>query len=165
MENIIKLKSEDYFVEIENELIEISNQCFEGELSNLDALIKMRKAKEKAETILVTVKTFEDERINEISNEAEQYKGSYCGFEIKAVNGRKSFIFKGISEIEEKETEKKQLEEKYKSAFEGFQKGTVQTVVEDEVRYWIDDSGELKPFPELTIGKSYLTVKQKPIKK
>jgi hypothetical protein len=74
------------------------------------------------------------------------------------------YNFKGISEIEEKEVEQKQLKEKYQSAFDGFQKGTVQTVVENDVRYWIDDNGELKPFPELTIGKSYLTVKQKQIK-
>lgn len=157
----LKLKSEDYFAEIENELFEINNQCTEGELSNLDALIKMRKAKQKAEGVLEIVKSFEDERINEISNEAQSYNGNYCGFEIKAVSGRKTYSYKGIPEIEEKNNEVKSLQEKYISAFDGFQKGTVQTVVEDEVRYWVDENGELKPFPELNIGKSFLTVKEK----
>ena len=150
----------DYFMQLQEELLQTTSQAEEGELSNLDALIKMRKAKQEAETILEIVKNFEDARINEISQEAESYGGKYLGYEIKAVNGRKMYSFKGISEIEQKETEKKQLQEKYQSAFDGFQKGTVQTVVEEGVRYWIDENGELKVFPELSIGKSYLTVKQ-----
>jgi|688.fasta_scaffold286752_2 hypothetical protein len=158
------MTNDELFISIQEDLLITSEQAKEGELSNLDALIKMRKAKEKAEKVLEIVKNFEDDRFNEITNEAESYKGIYCGFEIKSVNGRKMYNFKGISEIEEKEVEQKQLKEKYQSAFDGFQKGTVQTVVENDVRYWIDDNGELKPFPELTIGKSYLTVKQKQIK-
>ena len=158
------MTNDELFISIQEDLLLTSEQAKEGELSNLDALIKMRKAKEKAEKVLEIVKIFEDDRFNEITNEAESYKGIYCGFEIKSVNGRKMYNFKGISEIEEKEVEQKQLKEKYQSAFDGFQKGTVQTVVENDVRYWIDDNGELKPFPELTIGKSYLTVKQKQIK-
>lgn len=154
------MKTQDYFIQVQEELLYIHSQAQEGELSNLDALIKMRKAKQQADKVLEIVKTFEDERLNEISQEAESYNGKYCGFEIKSVNGRKTFNFKGISEIEEKENEKKQLQEKYQSAFDGFQKGTVQTVVENDVRYWIDENGELKPFPELSIGKSYLTVKE-----
>ena len=154
------METKDYFMQLQEELQQTHELCENGELSNLDALIKMRNAKAQAESILETVKKFEDDRLNEISNEAEKYGGKYCGYEIKAVNGRKGFNFKGIEEIEAKDTEKKQLEEKYKSAFDGFQKGTVQTTEVDGVRYWIDTDGELKPFPELTIGKSYLTVKQ-----
>jgi hypothetical protein len=154
------IKTEEYFVEIQNELFEITQQTTDGELSNLDGLIKMRKAKEQAEKVLEIVKSFEDEKLNEISNEAEQYKGIYCGFEIKSVSGRKMYNFKGVPEIDEKIAEKTLLEDKYKSAFDGFQKGTVQTTVVEDIRYWIDENGELKPFPELTIGKSYLTVKK-----
>lgn len=154
------METKDYFMQLQEELLLTHQQTQEGELSNLDGLIKMRNAKAQADKILEIVKAFEDERLNEISQEAEAYNGKYCGFEIKSVSGRKMYNFKGITEIEEKDSEKKQLEEKYKSAFDGFQKGTVQTVVEEDVRYWIDENGELKPFPELTIGKSYLTVKE-----
>ena len=154
------METKDYFMQLQEELLLTLQQTQEGELSNLDGLIKMRKAKAEAEKILEIVKAFEDERLNEISQEADSYNGKYCGFEIKSVSGRKMYNFKGISEIEQKEAEKKQLEEKYKSAFDGFQKGTVQTVEEDGVRYWVDDNGELKLFPELNIGKSYLTVKE-----
>jgi hypothetical protein len=153
------METKDYFMQLQEELQQTHELCENGELSNLDALIKMRNAKAQAESILETVKKFEDDRLNEIANEAVQYGGKYCGYEIKSVSGRKNYSFKGISEIEQKESEKKQLEEKYRSAFDGFQKGTVQTTEQGGVRYWIDDNGELKPFPELNIGKSYLTVK------
>jgi hypothetical protein len=151
----------ELFLQIQEELLQINEQAQEGELSNLDALIKMRNAKAEAEKVLEITKVFEDTKLNEISQEAEAYNGVYCGYEIKAVNGRKMYNFKGISEIDQKLNEKAELEEKYKSAFDGFQKGTVQTTVVEDVRYWIDENGELKPFPELTIGKSYLTVKNK----
>lgn len=106
------------------------------------------------------VKSFEDERLNEISQEVEQYNGKFRGFEIKSVNGRKSYSFKGIPEIEQVSNMLSSTQEKYKNAFEGFQKGTVQTVEENGVRMWIDSDGQLNPFPELTIGKSYITLKQ-----
>lgn len=145
---------------IQEELQNISSQCEEGELSNLDTLIKMREAKEKAEAVLLTVKTFEENRINEIANDAESYKGIYCGFEIKMVSGRQMYSYKNIPQITEIEENKKIIEDKFKSAFIGFQKGTVQTTVIEDTTYWIDENGELNLFPELSIGKSFLTVKQ-----
>lgn len=157
--NIISTK--DYFMEVQEELLELHNQTIEGEISNLDVLIKMRKAKADAEKVLEIVKTFEDERLNEIATEAESYGGTYCGFEIKAVNGRKMFNYKQITQITELENQKKTLEDKFKNAFEGFQKGIVQTTEVDGVRYWIDEDGELQLFPELTIGKSFLQIKDK----
>jgi hypothetical protein len=154
-------KSAKLFLAIREELLNTHNQVTEGELSNLDGLIEMRKAKAQAEAILEDVKRFEDDRLNEITNEAQSYNGKYCGFEIKSVAGRKLFSFKGIEEHENAKATVSEIEEKYKSAFDGFQKGTVQTDVDENgVRYWIDESGELKPFPEMNIGKSFLQVKE-----
>lgn len=158
---IIMKTSQDYFEEIQQELHNISHQSEEGELSNLDALIKMRNAKKEAEIILEIVKEFENNRFNEIVNEADKYKGSYLGFEIKSVSGRQTYSYKSIPLINEIDEKKKQLEDKFKNAFIGFQKGTVQTTEVDGVRYWIDEDSELQLFPELSIGKSYLLVKEK----
>jgi hypothetical protein len=149
------------FLEIREQLQQVYNQVQEGELSNLDGLIEMRKAKQQAELILEDVKRFEDERLNEISQEAESYNGKYCGFEIKSVQGRKMYSFKGIEDVEQAKATVSQLEDKYKNAFEGFQKGVVQTTEVDGFLYWVDSDGELKPFPELNIGKSFLQVKEK----
>lgn len=157
-------QTKELFVEIKEQLLNTHHLCNEGELSNLDALIEMRKAKQEAEKVLEIVKIFEDEKLNEISQDAESYKGIYCGYEIKAVNGRKIYSFKGIEPIQEAESKKKELEQKYISAFDGFQKGTVQTTEVDGVRYWIDENSELQPFPEVNFGKSYLTVKEKTTK-
>lgn len=153
-------KSKEYFLEIQTELVKTHNECVEGELSNLDALIKMRESKDEAEKVLEIVKNFENDRLNEISEESDAYGGKYCGFEIKSVNGRKTYNFKGISEIQEKENEKKQLEEQYRIAFDGVVKGVVQTTEVDGVKYWIDENSELKPLPELQIGKSYISFKK-----
>jgi len=153
--------TKEYFIKVQEELIDLKNQTIEGEISNLDALIKMRKAKDEAEKVLEIVKDFENERINEITQEAQSYGGVYCGYEIKSVNGRQIYNFKGIEQISELEQKKKEIEDKFKNAFIGFQKGVVQTTEVDGIRYWIDEDGELQLFPELTIGKSYITIKEK----
>lgn len=151
----------DLFMQIQEELQHTYEQCKEGELSNLEALIKMRNVKEQAEKVLETVKSFEDDRLQQITTEAESYGGIYNGYEIKAVNGRQMYSFKSIPQINEIESQKKHLEDKFKQAFIGFQKGTVQTTEVDGVRYWICENGELNLFPELNIGKSFLQIKKK----
>jgi hypothetical protein len=152
--------SKDLFMQVQEELTNLHQQTIEGEISNLDALIKMRQAKQDAEKVLEIVKNFENDRINEISSDAESYGGKYQGFEIKQINGKKMFNYKTIPQITELENKKKTLEDKFKNAFEGFQKGIVQTTEVDGVRYWIDEHSELQPFPELTIGKSFLQIKE-----
>lgn len=156
------MRSSELFLQIREELANTQNQVEEGELSNLDGLIIMRQAKEQAEKVLEDVKLFEDSRINEIANDAEQYRGKYNGYEIKSVNGKKTYSFKGIEEIESVSKQVVSLQDKYKNAFEGVIKGTVQTVVDREtgVKYWVDADGQINPLPELNIGKSYITVKQ-----
>ena len=153
-------KSAEYFLAIREELLNTHNQVTEGELSNLDGLIEMRKAKQQSELILEDVKRFEDERLNEISQEAESYNGKYCGLDIKMVNGRKLYNFSHISEIKEIEDKAKQEKDRFQKAFEAYQKGLIQTTEVDGVLHWIDDNGELHLFPELNHGKSFLQIKQ-----
>lgn len=153
-------KSKKMFQEIQNELFETKNQVFEGELSNIDGLIKMRKAKKEAETILEIVKDFENERLYEIATETEANDGKYHGYEIKQVAGRELFSFKNVPQIVELDSNKKTLEDKFKTAFKGVIKGVVQTTLIDGVTHWIDENGEVQPLPELNIGKSFLTVKE-----
>lgn len=159
-ENTIIIPTQDYFMKVQEELHHLHQQTIEGEISNLDALIKMRKAKSEAENILEIVKDFENDRINEISSEAESYGGKYHGFEIKQVNGRKLYDFSTCPIVKEKEQAKKDAEEFYKSGFEGYQKGVVQAKEVDGVLHWIDVDGDLQPFPILNIGKSFIQVKE-----
>jgi len=155
------MSTKDLFMEVQEELLQLHNDVVEGEVSNLEALIKMRKAKVEAEKVLEIVKKFEDERINEISSEAESYGGTYQGFEIRAINGRKTYSFKNCPIVTDLEKKKKEAEEFYKNVFEGYQKGVVQSKEVDGVWYWLDIDGDLQPFPELNIGKSFLQIKDK----
>jgi hypothetical protein len=147
-------------LQIQEELRHIHEQATEGELSNLDALIKMRKTKTEAEKVLEIIKEFENDRLQEISNEAESYGGKYQGFEIKQVNGRKLYDFSTCPIVKEREQAKKDAEEFYKSGFEGYQKGVVQAKEVNGVLHWIDVDGDLQPFPVLNIGKSFIQVKE-----
>ena len=146
---------------IKQRLKDLHQQTIDGEVSNLDALIEMRKVKVEAESLLEIIKEFESDRLNEISIEAESYGGKYCGYEIKAINGRKMYSFKNCPIVTELDQKKKEAEEFYKSGFEGYQKGVVQAKEVDGVYYWLDIDGDLQPFPELTIGKSFLQIKDK----
>lgn len=146
-------KFSEMHIALQDEIMNLSNQAGEGELSNLDALIKMRKHKEEFEKGLALIKDFEENKINEIATEAEQYNGVYQGFEIKMVNGRKSYNFKNIPEWNEAEETKKKVEEKYKMIFEAKAKGL------DYAN--ISNDGEELPLPEVSYGKSYLSVKTK----
>ena len=154
-------KANEMFLEIQSELLEIENQVIEGELSNLDALIKMRNARTQADKINEIIKTFEDNRINEIANEASQYPEGYQGFLFSVTNGRKTYDFKNCPIVGEIQQKLKDAQEFYKSGFEGYQKGTVQAKEVDGVWYFIDVDGDLQPFPELNVGKSFVTVKLK----
>jgi len=152
--------SKDLFMQVQEELHYLHQQTIEGEISNLDALIKMRQAKTEAEKVLEIVKDFENDRLQEISNEAESYGGKYCGFEIKQINGRKLYDFSTCPVVKEREQAKKDAEEFYKSGFEGYQKGVVQAKEVNGVLHWIDVDGDLQPFPVLNIGKSFIQVKE-----
>jgi choline kinase len=154
------MNTKDLFTQVQEELHYLHQQTTEGEISNLDALIKMRQAKQDAEKVLEIVKDFENDRLQEISNEAESYDGKYQGFEIKQINGRKLYDFSTCPIVKEREQAKKDAEEFYKSGFEGYQKGVVQAKEVDGVLHWIDVDGDLQPFPILNIGKSFLQVKE-----
>ena len=146
-------KYSEMHIALREEIMNLSHQAEEGELSNLDALIEMRKHREEFEKGLALIKDFEDTKINEIANEASQYPDGYRGFEIKMVNGRKTFNYKGIPAWIEAEENKKKIEEQYRLMFEAKAKGLPHANVSED--------GEELPLPEVNYGKSYLAVKEK----
>lgn len=146
-------KYSEMHIALQEEIMNLSHQAEEGELSNLDALIEMRKHREEFEKGLALIKDFEDTKINEIANEASQYPDGYRGFEIKMVNGRKTFNYKGIPAWIEAEENKKKIEEQYRLMFEAKAKGLPHANVSED--------GEELPLPEVNYGKSYLAVKEK----
>ena len=146
-------KYSEMHIALQDEIMNLSHKAEEGELSNLGVLIEMRKHREEFEKGLELIKDFEETKINEIANEASQYPDGYRGFEIKMVNGRKTFNYKGIPAWIEAEENKKKIEEQYRLMFEAKAKGLPHANVSED--------GEELPLPEVNYGKSYLAVKEK----
>jgi len=153
-------KASEMHIELQDYLINVANKVEEGELSNLDGLIELRKNKEELEKSLEIIKEFESNRINQIANEAAEYPKGYKGFKITQVSGKKMYKFDNCPIVTQLDQKKKDAENFYKSGFEGFQKGTVQGKEVDGVWMWIDGDGDLQPFPEMNVGKSFLQIKE-----
>lgn len=160
------VRTKDLHEQMQDELMAVVHKVEGGELSYLDGLLRLRENKKPLEDSLGIIKEFEDNYLNDIENEASKYQGKYQGYEIRAVSGRKTFSFKGIEAVEAAESTLKEMKDKYQSAFEGFQKGIIQTAPltgePDSPLGWVDEDSEVLPFPTLSISKSYVTVK--PIK-
>jgi len=153
--------SKELFFDLQQRMANEFDNVENGNTSSLDALLYMRDIKDLCEKTMEIAKSFEDQFAETIQNESAQYGNVYKGHEIKMVNGRKMYGFKSIAEVNQLEQQLKLTKDKYQNAFEGYQKGIVQTANDNDQLMWIDETGELKPFPELTFGKSYITVKVK----
>lgn len=156
--------------EMLNEFYESGSQVYKkstiNDVSNLiDSLIsEVEKGNQNALDVFISFKQIADhldsakKKIDELAiKEMSAYTdGFYNGNKIMIVEGRKSFNFKGIKEIEEKEKELKELQNIYKCAYDGVQKGIVHT----DNGEWIDNNGELKPLPIPVYGKTYLKLEK-----
>ncbi|MBE99349.1 MAG: hypothetical protein CMP77_05140 [Flavobacterium sp.] len=149
---------------MQDELINTIQQAENGEINHLDALIDLRQKKDMLEQSIDVIKAYEAEKLDAIEREASKYPNGYRGYDIKVMPGRKTFDFKSIPEIQEIDKSKKEAETKYKAAYEGLQKGIVQTSKldysdENSELGWVDENGEVLPFPDVNFGKAFLTVK------
>jgi len=121
-----------------------------GEKDALDVFISFKTISEALDK---AKKSIDDKAMIE----ADKYQSdTYNGFKVSVIQGRKTFDFKTIKEYSEKQTELKQIEAKYKSAFDGVQKGTVQIDGDN----WIDQNGEILPLPKISYGKSYIKIEK-----
>jgi len=157
--------SSEYHIKIQDELMQTIHQVEEGELGYLDGLLKLRKNRADLEDSLEIIKSFETDKVTEIGNEASKYPKGYQGHDISVSAGRKTYSYKGIEEFDEAEKHKKYVEKRYSAAFEGLQKGIIQTSKLDEndpesPLGWIDEDGQVLPFPDISYGKSFVTVKE-----
>ncbi len=157
-------RTSELHIQMQDELIQIGRRAENGEITHLDAVLAMREEKKQLEQSIEIISEFERENIDNIANEASKYPDGYNGNSI-TIGSRTSYSFRNIPEITEIENQKKSAEQKYKAAFDGFQKGIVQTSRIDETNPdsplgWIGEGGEILPFPEVNNGKSFVTVKQ-----
>lgn len=145
-------KSSEMFMRMREELAYIESQNESGYYSNLDTLLEMRKYRSGAEDIIELVKTFENNKITEIGQEALLHNGKYKGFQITETAGRKTFDYSNVPEVQVAKENLVETEEKYKTMFNAKINGNPHANISED--------GEELPLPELKIGKSFITVKK-----
>ena len=138
-------------IKMQDEMMNAIHRAKEGEITTLDALIYLEKERKNLENSLAIVKSFKDEHLENISNEASDYKDGYKGFMIEVRNGGRTFKYNHIKEWQQAEASKKAIEEKSKQAFISKEKGLL-TATED---------GEEIELPEITYRKSSVILKEK----
>lgn len=134
---------------LQDEIIEISNNAREGEISHLEAVIKLRGIRKMFEDGLSLIKDYESECYSEIEQEAKEYGNEFNGHKFEFRAGRKMFSFKGVPAWIDLEAKKKAVEAEAKAAFTLYQKTGDRPITED---------GELLALPEISYGKGSLVV-------
>jgi soluble cytochrome b562 len=145
-------KSSEMFMQMQEKLSYIKSQNEQGYYSNLDALLEMREYRYGAENIIEITKLFENNKISEISRDANANNNKYNGFQITEVSGRKTYDFSNIPEVKKAKENLSNIEDKYKSMFVAKINGNPHANISED--------GEQLPLPELKIGKSFITVKK-----
>lgn len=123
-----------------------------GNVNVLETYIALKEFKSFYESQIEIIKKFESENINEIELEIREHHNEFNGYKFEIRNGRNLYDFSKISEIQEKKKELKNIEAKYKLAFDAFQKGN---------RMIDDETGEVLELPTLRLGKSSIVLKTK----
>lgn len=123
-----------------------------GNVNVLETYITLKELKSFYESQIDIIKGFESENINEIELEIREHHNEFKGYKFEIRNGRKIYDFSKITEIQEKKKELKNIESKYKLAFDAFQKGN---------RMIDDETGEVLDLPTLSLGKSSIILKTK----
>ncbi len=143
--------TKELFIQMQDELVNTCDAVENGDINVLDAVIELRKQKQFHEEMLKEIKNFETQYSDEIEQEATANQNEYRGatFEFRA--GRKTFDFSKIKEVKIAKDNVKELEQKYKQAFEMKQKGMTA----------IDEStGEIiTELPTVKYAKSSIIVK------
>lgn len=140
----------ELFIQMQDQLVNTINQVENGDIQVLDAVIEMRKQREFHEQMLKEISHFESENYNEIELEAKEHQNEFRGAKFEFRNGRKTFSFKGIEEVEKATKDLKSVKDKYQSAWEMKQKGLAPV---DE------ETGEVLQIPTVSYGKSSMVIK------
>ncbi len=143
-------KTKELFIGMQDELINTFNAYENGDINVLDAVIYLREQKAFHEEMLKNIKDFESENQHEIELEANANQNEYKGAKFEFRAGRKTFDYSKIEEVATAKNNVKELEQKYKSAWENHQKGLVPVDAE---------TGEILQLPEMKVGKSTMVVK------
>lgn len=131
---------------------EIINDEVEGNVERMKALVALHEIQKEAENVLKHIKAWKSENINDLEQDSKDYPDGYGGYTFEFRNGGKMYNFKNIEEWTKKSGELKDLEEKYKAAFNLKLKG---------VEPIDSETGEIIPIPIITYRASSVVLKAK----
>lgn len=136
------VRSKDIFYEMQSAFLERCEQVESGNLSALDLATEFKEEMNFLEQLQNERKTWLNENLDTITDEAEQYPNStYKGFKItKQV--RETLNFKNIPDWQKIEEQKKEFEAKSKLGLQMIRKGIPNVDAE---------TGEEIPLPEVSV--------------
>lgn len=147
--------SKELFGQIRDEMTNLMFAVDQGDRDALDVYMELRELKAETEETLKTFKAWESENFDEILNDADSYRNEFKGFEIKKRNGGKTMVYDNIPEITEAQSVVKELQSKYKLAFEGIQRGAT---ISQTKGFFTDADGVELPLPTVKYRKDSISV-------
>ena len=143
----------ELFIQMQDELVNLSERATNGEIELLNASIQMRLYRNELQKGLDIIKEFENEQLEYIGQQSKEYKdGIYNGFKFEVRNGGTMYNFKSIDKVQGKEQELKDLKNLYKTAYKLKQDG--KSMIDEDTGEIIDE------FPEISYRKSSLIIKK-----
>jgi len=130
---------------------DIIKEATNGDILLIDGLIELNFIEKEAKEVLDLIKEFKHKFLRELESDSLEHQKKYRGHMIVVNNGKVTYSYKEIKEWEEVSERKKEIEQKYKSAFLSNQKGL--TVVDDE-------TGEVLELPTVSYSKSSISVRE-----
>lgn len=135
-------------IQIQDEMLNAIHKVEQGNLPVLDALIQLEEERKNLETSLAIIKSFKAEQLENIADEAINYKDGFKGFKIEVRSGGRMYNFKNIEEWKTYQKNLKDCEERYKQAFILKEKGLMVA----------SEDGEEMELPEISYRKSSVIV-------
>lgn len=145
------IRTKELHIAMQDEMMNTVHRAENGEISMLDALIRLEENRKNLENTLAIAKSFKDDHFDEIQSESLDYPDGYQNHTIEIRNGGRTFNYKKIPEWQKHEKALKDCEAKHKQAFLSKEKGMMIA----------SEYGEEMVMPEVVYRKSSIIVKPK----
>lgn len=131
----------EYFIQMQDDFVNRCERYDNGDVSALDLAIHFKEEQIMLEQLANERKTWLNDFLDKITDEAELYNNEYKGFRVTKQT-RETLSFKNIPQWQKIEEQKKELESKSKLALQLVRKGGLN----------VDENGEEIPLPEVKVS-------------
>ena len=131
----------EFFIQLQEQFLNDCDRYENGNISALDVAVKFKDEMSFLEHLTNQRKTWIDENLESVSNEADNYNNEYKGYKVN-LQTRETLNFKSIPQWNVLENAKKEFEQKSKLAFQLVRKGGLN----------VDENGEEIPLPEVKVS-------------